>query len=196
MLHMLSGTVSFTSVVARHIYLPRTTTPCDDHFGVKTFFRYRALLRLCAHSPTSLLPFSLVTLPTPEYAQKNEGQKLYARARHCNSERGPCNITNYCYSRGNIHYSLSCGPDMKLLFLGIFEKVAVSGGNVQKQPEIGQSGGKCSEGGKVRSQGEIVHSSRTSHSALRPALTSCGHHSLLYERWKHKTFSKCAGMAV
>ena len=49
--------------------------------------------------------------------------------------------------------------------------MAVSGGNVQKQPEIGQSGGKCSEGGKVRNKGEIVHSSRTSHSALRLEVT-------------------------
>ena len=43
---------------------------CNLHFGVKTFFRYRALPALYSHNLHSLLSFSLVTLPTPEYAKK------------------------------------------------------------------------------------------------------------------------------
>lgn len=77
---MCSGTIHSTFVATRHIYLPCNRTPCDDHFGVKTIFRYRALPALYAHSPTSLLPFSSASFSSAEYAQKSGGT-LYPRAR-------------------------------------------------------------------------------------------------------------------
>lgn len=175
MLHMLSGTVSFTSVATRHLLPPCTTTPCDDHFGVKTIFRYRALPALYSHNLHSLLSFSLVTRRTSEYAQKFHGDPLPARTRRVSRDPGPCRITLFAYSRNNMHIFESCGPDMKLLVTLLLPKTRKSARDCQKQPETGQSGGECTKGGEDELQGEIVHSSRTSHSALRPALTPGGH---------------------
>ena len=61
---------------------------------------------------------------------------------------------------------MSCGPDMKLLFLSKMRKMQKSARDCQKRPEIGQSGGECTRGGGDELQGEIVHSSRTPHSTL------------------------------
>ena len=63
---------------------------------------------------------------------------------------------------------------MKLLVTLLLPKMRKSARDFQKRPEIGQSGGKCSEGGEDEFQGEIVHSPRTSHSALRLEATRGG----------------------
>lgn len=54
------------------------------------------------------------------------------------------------------------------------QKTRKSGGLLQFQPDFGQSGGKCSEGGEDEFQGEGFHSPRTPHSALRLEATRGG----------------------
>ena len=85
---------------------------------------------------------------------------------------------------------------MKLLFLGTFgenrqnqgafcnfslisDKVGVNA----VRGESAKSGGSCSLPADIS-----LGTPPGTHSRWAP--------SLLYERWKHKTFSKCAGMAV
>ena len=67
--------------------------------------------------------------------------------------------------------------------LTIPQKMPKSGGNCQRQPEFGHSGGKCTKGGGDEFQREGLSFSRTSHSALRLRHSMWGHkHSSTHSR--------------